>query len=347
MDASRHRFPPAPFEALLRACGIDDSEAWQCRWSRSSLLHDLLQRAGLRDRSIVWGVTLPLLERLRRLAGSGANRVVGLSGLPGCGKSTLTELLARLASAEGLRLAVASIDDFYYPGEALDRSMAGNPWQAPRALPGSHDVDLLQQTLTNWRQGGGLRLPRFDKSLREARGDRSGWWQGEADVLLLEGWFLGCRPLGAGRLATLLASGDLPRREGLTAAEVAWLPRIDAALNPYQAVWNDFTDLWLLWPERADLTRRWKAQQEATMRRRTGRCLSDDARERFVRMILNGLPRSLYHQPLLDPLAEGSRFEALALLDGRRRCLWSGPLSMLPPGLRTQLASSSADSSIG
>ena len=45
------------------------------------------------------------------------------------------------------RLFKISIDDFYYDAFNLDRSMSGNPWGAPRGLPGSHDLALLSETI--------------------------------------------------------------------------------------------------------------------------------------------------------------------------------------------------------
>jgi len=77
--------------------------------------------------------------------------VCGSCGLLASGKATLTSHLARLADPEGPRLAAASIDDVYSPGDALGRSVTGNSWQAPRALPGSHDVQLLLEALAYWQ----------------------------------------------------------------------------------------------------------------------------------------------------------------------------------------------------
>ena len=51
--------------------------------------------------------------------------------------------------------------------------MAGNPWGVPRAIPGSHDLELMATALDQWRETGVLNAPRFDKSLRQGRGDRS------------------------------------------------------------------------------------------------------------------------------------------------------------------------------
>ena len=71
--------------------------------------------------------------------------------------------------------------------------MRGNPWGVPRALPGSHDLGLLQECLKTWRQGEPVLMPCFDKAQRQGRGDRSGWRSCDVDLLIFEGWFVGCR----------------------------------------------------------------------------------------------------------------------------------------------------------
>ena len=65
------------------------------------------------------------------------------------------------ADASDLSLQVVSIDDFYFEAERLDQAMGGNPWGVPRALPGSHDLPLLLQTLSRWKDGEQVDLPQF------------------------------------------------------------------------------------------------------------------------------------------------------------------------------------------
>ena len=36
-------------------------------------------------------------------------------------------------------------------------AMAGNPWSVPRALPGSHDLKLMEEALDHWLKSGKLR----------------------------------------------------------------------------------------------------------------------------------------------------------------------------------------------
>jgi D-glycerate 3-kinase len=157
-----------------------------------------------------------------------------------------------------------------------------------------------------------LHLPRFDKTLRGGQGDRDGVDGREAEVLLLEGWLLGCRPLGPTRLLELQAHGVA----GLSSDEQTWLSRWDQALEAYQPLWDQCSQLWLLRPQWWHLPRRWRFQAEARQRRRGAAWLPSDALERLVRSSLCSLPPGYYQDPLIHKAA------GLAVLDGRRR--WCG-----------------------
>ena len=299
-----------------------------------------------------------LLARLQALASQGQRPVIGLNGPVGAGKSTLARRLAQQAAGLGLRLAVASIDDAYLPWQPRLQAMAGNPFGVDRVPPGSHEPGVLVECIDQWRQGsqwhrdsqwhqdsqwcqnsqwrqnssghagsqgfkgspGLLRLPRFDKRLRQGAGDRCGFSEELADGLLLEGWLIGCRPLGAGQIRA--ASGAAPSLAGapvLSSAEWDWLPRWDQALESYQPLWQRLDGLWLLWPNDWRLPRRWRFQAEAQQRRAGGGWLSGTRLDQLVRSSLVSLPPQLYLQPLL------AGADQVQLLDRRRRCQWQGP----------------------
>lgn len=266
--------------------------------------------------SLLWGVAVPMLGQLEeRLQGSGpaaaawrggtsARRppVLALNAPVGAGKSTLAAALASLAPLAGMRLAVASIDDLYLPWPQRQRALAGNPFHVGRVPPGSHDLPVLLEALQQWRHHGSLRLPRFDKTLRQGQGDRSGWQEQPADALLLEGWLLGCRSLGAAALASAMAELRSDSATSLTlplsAAELAWLPHWDRQLANYQPLWQACDGLWLLRPSRWTLPLRWRLQAEARQRRRGGGWLAAAELVAMVRASLCSLPPELYQLPL-------------------------------------------------
>ena len=270
-----------------------------------------------------------LITRLVSLVQQGQRPVVGLNGPVGAGKSTLARRVAQQAAAQGLRLAVASIDDAYLPYGPRLQAMAANPFGVDRVPPGSHEPGLLVEAIDQWRHGsaGKLRLPRFDKSLLQGCGDRCGYSQEAADGLLLEGWLIGCRPLGAGQIRA--AKGAEPSLVGtpcLGPDEWAWLPHWDRALEAYLPLWHQLNGLWLLWPMDWRLPRRWRFQAEAQQRRQGGGWLSGSRIDQLVRSSLCSLPPELYLKPLL------AGADQVQLLDGRRRCLWQGPGREFDPG---------------
>ena len=109
----------------------------------------------------LWSVGLPLLSLAEKWRGK--RRLIGFSALPGCGKTTLGQWIEAAAKTLDLSVQVVSLDDFYFEAERLDQAMRGNPWGVPRALPGSHDLGLLQECLKTWRQGEPVLMPASTK----------------------------------------------------------------------------------------------------------------------------------------------------------------------------------------
>ncbi|WP_216903502.1 phosphoribulokinase [Synechococcus sp. CCY 9618] len=268
--------------------------------------------------SLLQTVALPMLRRLERALRDPATPrppLLALNGPVGAGKTSLGRVLERLAALGGLRITVASIDDVYLPAAQRHAVLAGNPFGVSRVPPGSHDLPLLLTALEDWRAGGPLRLPHFDKTLAGGEGDRTGWSEAPADALVLEGWLMGCRSLGPLALQERLRSGV--GLEELTPLELEWLPRWDRNLQAYEAVWGACDGLWLLRPERWSLPRRWRFQAEARQRRRGGGWLGAKQLEALVRSSLHSLPPALYQDPLME---RQEQLEGGGILDGQRRC---------------------------
>lgn len=337
--------------ALLAACGVDDPKRWrlqgqqrletaarQAERNGDPALGEALERA---HPSLIWGLWLPLLAALEGRQGARKPLVIGVNGPVGAGKSTLARVLRVLAAQTGLTLATASIDDAYLPWGERQRALAGNPFGVLRVPPGSHGSGELTAALEHWRQGRRLRLPRFDKTLRGGDGDRSGWSEQRADAVLLEGWLLGCRPIATDQLEGRLDALGGATGLGLTTAEAAWLPHWNNALEFYGPLWGQLDSLWILRPSSWQWPRRWRLQAEARQRRcRPGSGLTAAAIEGLVRASLGSLPPRLYQDPLLR------KAQGVALLDGRRRCLWSGTGAEAPAAL-DQLSLDSSTSAIG
>jgi D-glycerate 3-kinase len=272
--------------------GWSDLEFWWSYWQ---------QRGGFQLARRVWpaevkdewilGVALPLLSQAESLLEMGGRPLLGLSALPGCGKTTLCDWLVQASSELEWSIDVLSIDDFYWPGPELDRRMTGNPWGVPRAIPGSHDLELMAKALDHWRETGVLYAPRFDKSLRQGRGDRSEWIRSTPDLVVLEGWFVG-----------VLVSNEAPAEKNsslensyqleLTSQELAYQKQLIQLLPDYAPLWDRIDKLWHLKAQSGTSSRLWKQQQVETQAKTTGVQVPQAALKNFVRMIEAAFPAS-------------------------------------------------------
>ena len=235
--------PSVQREALLEALGLARWQEWSEPWRRRKIeeAHQHLWAQGTSP-DWLWSLGLPLLTEAAR--DQGQRRLIGLSALPGCGKTTLGHWLERAARQLDLPLQVVSIDDFYFEAERLDQAMGGNPWGVPRALPGSHDLPLLLQTLSRWKDGEQVDLPQFDKSLRQGRGDRCGWRSCSAQILLLEGWFVGCQPLAQNTSIELGCEHLFP---SIRSEERDARAAVQVELRRYEQIWSELDSLCLLY----------------------------------------------------------------------------------------------------
>lgn len=278
--------PPGEQQLLLHYLGVDDQAAWEQQWRSSQLFESTLNLwPASASSDWLWSLGLPLLTEAAR--NRRQRRLIGLSALPGCGKTTLGHWLEQAAMKLGLPLQVVSIDDFYFEAERLEQAMRGNPWAVPRALPGSHDLPLLHQSLCRWKRGDTVDLPQFDKSLRQGRGDRSGWRSCSAEILVLEGWFVGCQPLPRSESINLGCDHLSPP---IRSEEVAARVRMQETLCRYQPVWGEFDSLWQIKAQDFRSPEIWKRQQEDQMQRERGVALDNATLLGFIRMILAAIP---------------------------------------------------------
>lgn len=209
--------------------------------------------------------------------------VVGLCGAQGSGKSTICAAVAGDLAADGLRVAVLSLDDLYLPRaerERLGREV--HPLLVTRGVPGTHDPALGRAILGALAVGCRVSLPRFDKA-RDDRRPAAEWTQlpGPVDVLLFEGWCLGARPQAEGAL-------DLPENalEAQEDTDGRWRRYVNRALaGEYQTLFGDLDLLILLAAPDFAIVRRWRGEQEEALRQAGsggGRVMDGASLDRFV-----------------------------------------------------------------
>ncbi|MGD9811438.1 MAG: kinase [Sphingobium sp.] len=125
--------------------------------------------------------------------------LVGLSGTQGSGKSTTAARLVDKLAERGYRGATRSLDDFYLTrAERLHLAETVHPLLATRGVPATHDMPLLCGTvdaLMRAETGERIGMPAFDKTTDD-RVPKDRWpvFEGQADIILIEGWCVGARP---------------------------------------------------------------------------------------------------------------------------------------------------------
>lgn len=117
--------------------------------------------------------------------------LVSINGAQGTGKSTLTVFLKHIIESKmKCHVANLSLDDFYCKRDERKRlAEKVHPLLVTRGVPGTHDVDLIEQVLDRLINRQACRAPRFNKATDE-RCDDSEWLQysDPVEVILFEGW---------------------------------------------------------------------------------------------------------------------------------------------------------------
>ena len=304
-------FPLDKFEKLIIDIGWSSLDDWYNFWDnqRNILLIDDFWSNKVKN-DWIWGLALPLLSQAYKFQSSYSDRkIIGISALPGTGKTTLGNWLEAISLKLNFKIAVISIDDFYLPSDEMKLAINNNPWNVSRGFPGSHSVKLMQEKLVEWKNNGILNVPVFDKSLRNGLGDRSHWRTDKPDLLIIEGWFLGIEPFSIDENDLFINS------EVLTSQESAYRFTIQKNLIEYLEVWSLIENIWHLKPLRFEYMHLWKSNQEKEMFLRKGNSLKDQKLTNFLRMLNVSLPHKSF---------DLIKSYALLLIDQQRNLVESG-----------------------
>ena len=216
--------------------------------------------------------------------------------MPGTGKTTLGKWLECTSLKLNFKISVISIDDFYLPSNEMEIAIKNNPWNVSRGFPGSHSINLMNETLYKWKMDGQLNVPVFDKSLRNGLGDRSHWREEKPDLLIIEGWFLGVKPL-----SLKLYSDDVVYPP-LNSYESFYRRNIQENLKQYLDIWNLLDQIWHLKPLKFEYMNKWKSIQEQNMFFKQGSSLKNKKLSDFLRMLSTSIPHKSFDQINSDVL---------------------------------------------
>ncbi|HEY8472623.1 MAG TPA: nucleoside/nucleotide kinase family protein [Natronosporangium sp.] len=106
----------------------------------------------------------PLVERARRLAEAGGRRLLGLTGPPAAGKSTVAE---RIVAALAPAAVLVPMDGFHLAEAELHRLGRHERKGAPDTFDAAGYVTLLRR-LRQQPAGETVYAPRFDRSIEES-----------------------------------------------------------------------------------------------------------------------------------------------------------------------------------
>ena len=286
------------FEKLIINIGWNSLEDWIDFWDNQKIYHliDEFRNNGIKD-DWIWGLALPLLSQAYQYKKNINDRkIIGISALPGTGKSTLGKWLEKISLKLDFKIAVISIDDFYLPSDEMKLAIKNNPWSVSRGFPGSHSVNLMHEKLTNWKYDGKLQVPVFEKSLRDGLGDRSHWRTDFPDLLIIEGWFLGVKPTSMD--TKYKGSIDIKEKDiftiPLSSHEFSYRFKIQENLKEYLDIWNLIDDIWHLKPLQFEYLNLWKTNQEKEMLLKKGNALKNNKLSNFLRMLNVSIPQTSF-----------------------------------------------------
>jgi len=304
-------FPIDKFEKLIIDIGWESLDDWYsfCNNQQNILSIDKYWNNKVND-DWIWGLALPLLSQAYKFHNNFSDRkIIGISALPGTGKTTLGKWLESISLKLNFKISVISIDDFYLPSDEMKLVIKNNPWNVSRGFPGSHSVKLMHEKLLNWKLNGELNVPVFDKSLRAGLGDRAHWRLDNPDLLIIEGWFLGIEPFSSDLIYQHISSIEL------SPDEISYISKIQNNLYKYIDIWNLIDNIWHLKPLKFEYMNMWKTNQEKEMFLKKGSALQDKKLSNFLRMLNVSIPHKSFD--LINSYA-------LLLIDQDRNLVQSG-----------------------
>lgn len=244
------------------------------------------------------------MAMLARARAGGRVPIVGIAGAQGSGKTTLAKAFAAVDPG----VASFSLDDVYL-GRAERAALAHDihPLFATRGVPGTHDMQLFEDTLAALQVGEVLRVPAFDKVGDEPlHPDSRARWNGRPDLILIEGWCLGATPQD--ETALVEPVNDLEARED---PEARWRRHANDELKgAYRRAFQRIDALLYLRPPSFEIVHGWRCQQEEGL---LGRSLEAGDRDRIARFIQH-FERITRHM-----MAGGVRADVIAQQDEERR----------------------------
>lgn len=210
---------------------------------------------------------------------------IAISGPQGSGKSTVAASLAKDLRNQGLNVVIMSLDDFYIThSQQLKKAASGNTLLQHRGLPGTHDLQLLNETLTKLTDQEPAAIVQFDKSQFSGEGDRVKESEfinvkPHYDIILLEGWCVGFRHLNEEELQTVWSDEST---KTIKRHKFEFIQEINEELAHYDPIWTSFDGFIHLDAHNINYVYQWRLQQEHAMIASKGSGMTDEQVGQFV-----------------------------------------------------------------
>ena len=235
---------------------------------------------------------LPLAEDLaNHCDNANSSLFIGINGSQGSGKSTLAAFLsAALEQQFHKHVCILSIDDFYHTRDTRQQlAQQIHPLLQTRGVPGTHDIELLEQTLNKLRQPNPqtVNIPRFNKATDD-RHEPANWDTIETpiDIIILEGWCVGASPQTTSALKT--PCNSLEKEED---SEGVWRNYVNQTIkNALGPIFSTIDYMVMLKAPSFDCVFKWRQLQEEKLKQ----SLPEDADQSGV-MDDNALLRFIQH----------------------------------------------------
>jgi D-glycerate 3-kinase len=230
--------------------------------------------------------------------------LIGVAGAQGSGKTTACQLLE---ATNRPRYANFSIDDVYLDTQQrAELAARTHPLFVTRGPPGTHDIALARETISalmNATPVSETPIPRFDK-IADKMKPRGEWpvFKGRPEAILIDAWCLGALPVEPSPPLNAVEEEDTNgqwraiQNDFLRTSYADWFAEFDAIVYLQAPNW--------------DIVRRWRGQQEVTLR---GRALTVDEEAWIDRFIQH------YERITRSMIAGGVKADIVVSVDEDRR----------------------------
>lgn len=213
---------------------------------------------------------IPAAQQIAQLVVKDSSPIfIGINGCQGSGKSTLASLFNHyLTEEKHLTVVNLSLDDFYLSQQQRAKLAEQlHPLLATRGVPGTHDTQLLKQTLDCLKHKQSVALPRFDKAQDNPLPPHM--WPtapDNIDVVIIEGWCW-----GVGYQQPIELDQPINQLEEQKDAGGEWRIYVNHQLANHYMPLYQYMDKWLmLKAPNFDCVKEWRWQQEQKLIAKVG-----------------------------------------------------------------------------